>query len=168
MVRLVDDLMEVSRITRGKIDLRRELVEVAAILRQRRGNEPTSDRRRRATLAVSVPPEPLTLDGDPVRLTQVVANLLNNAAKYTDPGGQIWLTARRDEDRVTISVRDNGIGISRDMLPRVFELFTQIDRHANRGQGGLGIGLTLVKSLIEMHGGSVQRSAKAPVTGVNS
>jgi signal transduction histidine kinase/ActR/RegA family two-component response regulator len=155
MVRLVDDLLEVSRITRGKIELRRELVEVAAIVR---GAVETSQPLIDAAdlqLAVNVPTESLMVDADPVRLTQVVANLLNNAAKYTDRGGQIWLVVKRDGDSVIIQVRDTGIGIPTHMLPRVFELFTQIDRYANRGQGGLGIGLTLVKSLVELHGGSV-------------
>ena len=120
MVRLVDDLLEVSRITRGKIELRRELVEVAAIVR---GAVETSRPAIEAAghqLALSIPPEPLTLDADPVRLTQVVANLLNNAAKYTDPGGQIWLTVRHEGDEVSISVRDTGHGHSpRDACPRV-------------------------------------------------
>jgi PAS domain S-box-containing protein len=156
MVRLVDDLMEVSRITRGKIELRKESVEVAAIVRSAMETSRPLIEAGGHQLALSIPPEPLTLEGDPVRLTQVVANLLNNAAKYTDEGGQIWLTVRREDDEVAISVRDTGTGIPPEMLPRVFDLFTQIDRHANRSQGGLGIGLTLVKSLIEMHGGSVE------------
>jgi two-component system CheB/CheR fusion protein len=165
MVRLVDDLMEVSRITRGKIELRQEPIEVAAIIR---GAVETSRPLIEAAnhqLAVALPPEPLTLDGDLVRLTQVVANLLNNAAKYTDPGGQIWLSVRRDRDCVVLSVRDTGTGIPQDMLPRVFELFTQIDRHAGRSQGGLGIGLTLVKSLVELHGGSVHVRSEGPDRG---
>jgi CheY-like chemotaxis protein len=155
MVRLVDDLLEVSRITRGKIELRRELVGVAAIVR---GAVETSRPAIVAAghqLALSIPPEPLALDADPVRLTQVVANLLNNAAKYTEPGGQIWLTVRNEGDEVAISVRDTGLGIPPEMLARVFDLFTQVDRHTERAQGGLGIGLTLVKSLVELHGGRV-------------
>jgi PAS domain S-box-containing protein len=155
MVRLVDDLMEVSRITRGKIELRKEPIEVAAFIRSAVETSRPLIEAGGHQLAVTLPPEPLTLEGDPVRLTQVVANLLNNAAKYTDPGGQIWLKVRREDDRAVISVRDNGLGIRPDMLPRVFELFTQIDRHAGRSNGGLGIGLTLVKSLVEMHGGTV-------------
>jgi CheY-like chemotaxis protein len=106
-------------------------------------------------LAVSLPPEPLTVNADPVRLSQIISNLLNNSAKYTEAGGQIWLTIRREKNWATISVRDSGIGIAPEMLPHVFQLFAQVDRTANRAQGGLGIGLTLVKTLTEMHGGEV-------------
>jgi PAS domain S-box-containing protein len=155
MVRLVDDLMEISRITRGKLELRKELIEVAAVVRSAVETSRPQIEAAGHQLAVALPPEPLTLEGDTVRLTQIVANLLNNAAKYTDAGGQIWLTVRREGDRVMISVRDTGTGIPPEMLPRVFELFTQVDRHAGRSQGGLGIGLTLVKRLAEMHGGNV-------------
>ncbi len=159
MVRLVDDLMEVSRITRGKIELRTEDVEVAAIVRGAvETSRPLIDAGGHE-LTISLPAEPLTLQGDLVRLTQVIANLLNNAAKYTDPGGQIQLAARREGNQVAISVRDSGVGIQPEMLATAFEMFTQIDRDANRTQGGLGIGLTLVKRLVEMHGGSVQASS---------
>jgi len=156
IVRLVDDLLEVSRITTGKIELRKEPVEIASVVRTAiEASRPLIEGGGHH-LAVVIPPEPITLDADPVRLAQVLANLLNNAAKYTDTGGQIWLTVRRDADSVAISVRDTGSGIPRDMLARVFELFTQVDRRSNRAQGGLGIGLTLVKSLIELHGGSIR------------
>ena len=110
-------------------------------------------------LVLAFPPEPLIVDGDPVRLAQVFANLLNNSAKYTDAGGEIWLTVQREDGWAVVSVRDTGAGIPPEMLPSVFELFTQIDRHADRAQGGLGIGLTLVKSLVEMHGGTVQANS---------
>jgi PAS domain S-box-containing protein len=156
MVRLVDDLMEVSRITRGKIELRKEPVEVAGVVRSAVETSRPHIEAAGHQLALALPPDPLMLDGDPVRLTQVVANLLNNAAKYTEAGGQIWLTVRREGDRVAISVRDTGRGIPPDMLPRVFELFMQLDRNDAGSQGGLGIGLTLVKNLVEMHGGSVR------------
>jgi CheY-like chemotaxis protein len=106
-------------------------------------------------LAVSLPTEPLTVNADPIRLSQVISNLLNNSAKYTEAGGQIWLSVGCEDDAVVISVRDSGIGISPEMLPHVFQLFTQVDRHTGRTQGGLGIGLTLVKSLTEMEGGEV-------------
>jgi PAS domain S-box-containing protein len=165
MVRLVDDLLEVSRITRGKIELRKELVEVAAIVRGAVEISRPLIEGAGHQLALAIPPEPLTLEGDAVRLTQVVANLLNNAAKYTDPGGQIWLTVRREGNRIAVAVRDTGTGIPPAMLPRVFELFTQIDRQAHRTQGGLGIGLTLVKSLVEMHGGSVQAHSEGAGRG---
>jgi PAS domain S-box-containing protein len=165
MVRLVDDLLEVSRITRGKIELHKESVELAAIVRSAvETSRPLIDAAGHE-LALSIPADPLTLEGDSVRLAQVLANLLNNAAKYTEPGGHIWLTARREVDEVVISVRDTGVGIPPEMLPRVFELFTQLDRHADRAQGGLGIGLTLVKSLVEMHGGSVEASSEGAGRG---
>ncbi len=160
MVRLVDDLMEVSRISRGKIELRRERVELAGIIRNAvETSMPLMDAARHR-LAISIPPEPITLDADPIRVAQVIANLLNNAAKYTDDGGQIWLTATRERSFVVVSVRDTGIGIPVEMLPKVFDLFIQIDRDSRRAQGGLGIGLTLVRNLVAMHGGSVEvRSA---------
>jgi signal transduction histidine kinase/ActR/RegA family two-component response regulator len=156
MVRLVDDLMEVSRITRGKIELRKEPVEVAAVIRSAVETSRPLIEAAEHQLRLIVPPESLMLEGDPIRLTQIVSNLLNNAAKYTDVGGEIWLTVTRDGDAVMISVRDTGTGIPSEMLPHVFELFTQVDDNASRSQGGLGIGLTLVRSLVEMHGGSVR------------
>ena len=159
MVRLVDDLLEVSRITRGKIELRRELVEVAAVVRSAVETSRPLIEAAGHELVLSLPSEPLALHGDPVRLAQIFANLLNNAAKYTDAGGRITFTVRRDAEWVAISVRDTGMGITPEMLPRVFELFRQIERHAGHAQGGLGIGLTLVKSLVEMHGGSVEASS---------
>jgi signal transduction histidine kinase len=155
MVRLVDDLLEISRISRGRIELRKESVGVATVVEGAVETSRPLIETRHQQLVVEVPPEPLILEGDPVRLAQVFANLLNNAAKYTDIGGQIWLTVRREGQAVAISVRDSGVGIPAEMLPRVFELFTQVDRSAGRAQGGLGIGLTLVKNLVEMHGGSV-------------
>ncbi len=165
MVRLVDDLLEISRITRGKIELRKEPVELAAILRVAIETSRPLIEDARHQLALAIPPEPLTLEADAVRLTQVIANLLNNAAKYTDAGGQIWLTVRREGESVAISVRDNGTGIPADMLPSVFDLFTQVNRSFDRAQGGLGIGLALVKSLVEMHGGSVQAHSEGPGKG---
>jgi signal transduction histidine kinase/ActR/RegA family two-component response regulator len=165
MVRLVDDLMEVSRITRGKIELRREPVDVAQLVGIAVETSRPLIRAAGHELHVKLPQEPLTLDGDSVRLTQVVSNLLNNSAKYTNAGGQIWLTVTREGDAVSISVRDTGAGIPADMLPQVFELFTQVDRHANRSQGGLGIGLTLVRSLVRMHGGTVQAFSDGPGRG---
>jgi signal transduction histidine kinase/CheY-like chemotaxis protein len=156
LVRLVDDLMEVSRITRGKIELRKERLELAAVARNAvEISRPVIDAAR-VHLSLALPPEPIELDGDFVRLSQVLANLLNNAAKYTNQGGQIWLSAKRDRDELAISVRDTGIGIPAEMLPSVFDLFVQVDRATSRAQGGLGIGLTLVRSLIEMHDGSVE------------
>ena len=155
MVRLVDDLLEVSRITRGKIELRKETVELASVVRSAVETSRPLIEAAGHQLAVAIPPEPLTVEGDPVRLAQAIANLLNNAAKYTEAGGQIWLTVRREGERAAVSVRDTGEGIPADQLPRVFDLFMQVDHGAGRTQGGLGIGLALVKSLVEMHGGSV-------------
>ena len=111
-------------------------------------------------LTVSLPAEPVALEADPIRLAQALTNLLNNAAKYTEPGGRIALTAVRDGDEVVVGVRDTGVGIAPEMLPRIFELFTQEGRSADRAQGGLGIGLALVKSLVEMHGGASRPAAR--------
>jgi signal transduction histidine kinase len=156
MIRLVDDLMEVSRITRGKIELRKERIELAAILRSAVETSRPLIEAARHELAISLPAEPVMLDADPVRLSQVVANLLNNAAKYTEEGGQIRLTARREGEEVAVSVKDTGLGIPANMLPRIFDMFAQVDRTLNRSQGGLGIGLTLARTLVEMHGGRIE------------
>ena len=155
MVRLVDDLVEVSRLSRGTIELRREVVELADVLRNAIDlSRPLIDTGRHA-LHLDLPDEALPVDADPVRLAQVFGNLLNNAAKYARNGGEIRVGARRDGDEVVVSVLDRGIGIEPDVLPHVFEMFTQGRREAHRAQDGLGIGLTLVRSLVEMHGGTV-------------
>jgi PAS domain S-box-containing protein len=156
MVRLVDDLLEVSRITRGKIQLQRENVEIASVVRSAIETSAPAIEAAHHQLALSLPPQAIVVHGDAVRLAQVVANLLNNAAKYTNPHGQIWLSVRTEKGHVLISVRDDGIGIPADMQPQIFDMFTQVDRSTQRSQGGLGIGLTLVRSLVEMHGGSVE------------
>jgi PAS domain S-box-containing protein len=156
MVRLVDDLLEVSRITSGKIELRKERLDLAAIVRSSVETSRPLIEAVGHQLSVTFTPEPLIVEGDPVRLAQVFANLLNNAAKYTDPGGHIWISTGRDGHWAAVSVRDTGAGISSEMLSRVFELFTQGEHLSERSQGGLGIGLTLVRSLLEMHGGSVE------------
>jgi signal transduction histidine kinase/ActR/RegA family two-component response regulator len=156
MVRLVDDLLEVSRITRGTIDLRREEVDLAGTLASAVETSMPLIEQGGQRLAVALPAEPLTVAGDSVRLTQVFANLLNNAAKYTAAGGEIELRAERAGDSIEVAVRDTGRGIPAEMLPRVFEMFAQVDRSPDRVRGGLGIGLTLVKRLVEMHGGSVE------------
>jgi signal transduction histidine kinase/CheY-like chemotaxis protein len=155
LVRLVDDLLDVSRVMRGKIDLRRQQVELASVVaRAVETAQPLIDAQGHR-LDVTAPPESLRLDADPVRLAQVVSNLLTNAAKYTEANGRIRLTARREGDEALLTVRDNGIGIAPDMLLHVFDLFVQADHATTKTQGGLGIGLTLVKNLVEMHGGSV-------------
>jgi signal transduction histidine kinase/ActR/RegA family two-component response regulator len=156
MVRLVDDLMEVSRITRGKIELRKTRLDLAVVLTSAVETSRPLVEAGGHRLSVALPPLPIEVDGDFVRLTQVFANLLNNAAKYTDHGGSITLTAQCEDDEVVVSVRDTGIGIPADLLPRVFEMFVQVDRGAGGAQGGLGIGLALARTLIEMHGGSVE------------
>ncbi|HEX4333843.1 MAG TPA: ATP-binding protein [Usitatibacter sp.] len=155
MVRMVDDLLEVSRISRGKIELRRERVELASVLRSAVDTSLPLIEANRHKLAVQVPPEPLLLDADPVRLAQVFANLLNNSAKYTPPGGRIDVEVTVDNGMAVIGVRDNGEGIAPQMLSRVFNMFTQVNP-GERAQGGLGIGLTLARTLVNMHGGSIE------------
>ena len=165
MVRLVDDLLEVSRIRGGRIELRRERVDLAAILRDAvETSRPLLDARRHE-LRLEVPTGRLPLHGDPVRLVQVFANLLNNAAKYTDPGGRIALLATERPEAFEVRVSDTGIGISAELLPRVFEMFAQADRSASRTQGGLGIGLTLVDALVRLHGGFVRARSEGPGRG---
>src|SRR5690606_26582783 len=159
LVRLVDDLLDVSRVMRGKIELRRERVELASIVaRAIETAQPLVDRQQHQ-LHVDVCDESLLVDADPVRLAQVIGNLLTNAAKYTGPQGDIWLSARREEKEGVLRIRDNGIGIDEGTLPSVFELFVQADQSSTMAQGGLGIGLTLVKNLVEMHGGRVAASS---------
>jgi len=153
--RLVDDLLDISRIKRGKMDLKKEVVTVHALIeRALELTEPLITRRRHE-LSVDLPPSPIAIEADPIRVVQALSNLLNNAAKYTDPGGRITVSARKEAEEAVIEVRDTGIGIAKEMLPRVFELFMQADGSVERSQGGLGIGLTLVRNLIEMHGGRV-------------
>jgi two-component system, sensor histidine kinase len=160
LVRLVDDLLEVSRITRGVIDVRREALDLGLIVRSAIDTSRPLLEVARHELTVDIPIEPITILGDTVRLIQVFANLLTNAAKYTNPGGRVAVSVRRTGARAVVSVRDNGIGIPAAQLESVFDMFTQVDRSDHRIQGGLGIGLTLVRSLVEMHGGTVQaRSA---------
>ncbi|HUE30717.1 MAG TPA: MASE1 domain-containing protein [Verrucomicrobiae bacterium] len=160
LVRLVDDLLDVSRITRGKITLRREPVLLADVVaRAVELARPLVDARGQA-LTVSLPPEPVRVEADAVRLTQVFANLLGNAAKYTPPRGSIWLTAECVGDEVAVRVRDTGVGLPPELLPHIFDLFVQGDASLDRTRGGLGIGLTLVRALVELHGGRVEaRSA---------
>jgi CheY-like chemotaxis protein len=156
LVRLVDDLLDVSRITRGKITLRRDPVLLGDVVdRALELSRPLVESRRHA-LRVSLPAETLRIDGDAVRLTQVFANLLDNAAKYTPASGTIWLTAERAGDEVVVRVRDTGVGLGSDLVPRIFDLFVQGDSSLDRSHGGLGIGLTVVRRLVELHGGRVE------------
>jgi signal transduction histidine kinase len=153
--RLVDDLLDVSRITRGAITLAREPVLVTTVLtRALETNQPLAEEQT-YRLAIEVSEPDLEVEGDLTRLTQALGNLLNNAVKYTEPGGTIIVSARRAQNMVEIRVRDSGVGISPELLPRLFNLFTQADSVARRSQGGLGIGLALVRKLVEMHGGTV-------------
>ncbi|HXJ23105.1 MAG TPA: ATP-binding protein [Polyangia bacterium] len=166
MVRLIDDLLDLSRVSRGLVELRRARLSLADVLRGAvETSRPLIDQRGH-TLVVTLPPEELTVDADPTRLVQVVANLLNNAAKFTPQGGRIELSLARESARsASVSVRDNGVGIPREMLERVFDLFTQVDRSHAQVSGGLGIGLTLVRRLIEMHGGSIDAHSQGAGTG---
>jgi signal transduction histidine kinase len=155
LVRLIDDLLDVARITRGAITLQRAHVDLAEVVaRAVETSRPLIDSRRHE-LTIELPDQSLSVFGDLTRLSQVLGNLLNNAAKYTDAQGRIQLRVEADGGEAVIRVRDNGIGISRDMLSRVFDLFAQADRSLERASGGLGIGLALVRRLVEMHGGSV-------------
>ena len=156
LVRLVEDLLEVSRVTSGKIALRKERVELARVVENAVDTSRPLIEAAGHQLAIAISPDLITLDADPVRLAQIIANLLNNAAKYTQSGGQIWLTAQYIDNEVLISVRDNGMGIPSHMLPRVFEMFAQVNPTIKRAQGGLGIGLTLAKNLVQMHGGQIE------------
>jgi PAS domain S-box-containing protein len=165
MVRLIDDLLDVSRITKGKVELRREPVELAAVLASAVETSRPLVEAGRHQLSTDLPPNPVWLDADPTRLAQVVANLLNNAAKYTPEGGRIGLSAALTGALVEIRVTDNGVGIPPDVLPRMWELFAQADRSIGRAQGGLGIGLTLVKRLVELHGGTVDAHSAGPGRG---
>jgi signal transduction histidine kinase len=165
MVRLVDDLMDVSRISRGKVVLRRERVEVAEIVRQAVETSRPLIEERGHELRVRCCEQPLFVDGDAARLAQVFCNLLNNAAKYTERGGRVALTVERQGGDAVVSVRDTGVGIPAAMLPKVFDLFTQADRSLEKSQGGLGIGLSLVKGLVEKHGGSAEARSEGPGRG---
>jgi PAS domain S-box-containing protein len=166
LVRLVDDLLDVSRITRSVIVLRKQRVDLVEIVRQS-----LIDHRRRAetsdlTLAAALPDAPVWLDADPTRLKQVIDNLLGNALKFTDRGGTVSLSVAADAaGEAMLSVRDTGIGIDAEMLPRIFEPFAQADRSLDRNRGGLGLGLALVRGLIELHGGSVEARSGGPGRG---
>jgi PAS domain S-box-containing protein len=158
--RMIDDLLDVSRITQGKVELKREVVDVPALVgRATEGVRPLIEQRRHE-LTVQLAGGPLHVDADPTRLEQVVGNLLTNAAKYTEEGGTITVSARKQGGEVVIAVEDTGVGIPEGMLPKVFDLFTQVDRSLARSEGGLGIGLSLVRRLVDMHGGTVAAASK--------
>ena len=154
MTRLIDDLMDISRITVNKLELRKSTVELGEIVRAAVESSHPLLESCGHTLRVTVEPR-VFVDGDLTRLAQVVSNLLNNAARYMERGGRVWLTAERQGGDAVLSVRDEGIGLPADMLTQIFEIFAQVDRSLSRSRGGLGIGLTLVKRIVEMHGGTV-------------
>jgi PAS domain S-box-containing protein len=159
LVRLVDDLLDISRIIRGKIELHKDVFDIAtAVMRAVETAQPIIEAQGHG-LSIELPEQPVLVEADLIRLSQVIANLLTNAAKYTDHAGRISLTAKSEDGQAAVIIRDSGIGITREMLPRIFDLFVQGDRSLARSQGGLGIGLTLVKRLVEMHGGTVSATS---------
>jgi PAS domain S-box-containing protein len=155
MARLVDDLLDVSRITRGVVELRREPVNLTAIVEAAFNSCRSLFEASRQQLSVALTPEPCLIEGDVTRLEQVVVNLLSNASKYTPSGGRIWVALEVEEEWAELCVRDNGRGIPREKLPHIFDLFTQVDTTIDRAMGGLGIGLTVVRNLVQLHGGTV-------------
>jgi PAS domain S-box-containing protein len=165
MARLVDDLLNVSRIRRNQLEICKERVDLASVVESAvEGSRPLIQQCGH-TLTVSLPTQPVPLDADPIRIAQVFVNLLNNAAKYTNQGGHIWITAERQGNDAVVSVRDNGIGIPGDMLSRIFDMFTQVNQSREQSQGGLGIGLTLVRRLVELHDGSIEALSNGPDAG---
>lgn len=165
MALLLDDLLEVSRITRGRLELRKEAVELVDVVNSAvEIARPLIDAKQHV-LEIRLPAEPIRMHADPLRFSQALSNLLTNAAKYTDRGGRIILTAQLHEKELRVAVQDTGIGVSRQALPKLFQPFTQLDPAANRSEGGLGIGLALVKGLVELHGGSVEVASPGPGQG---
>ncbi len=165
LVRLIDDLLDVARITRGKLELRKQKVPLSLLLSNAvESSRPWIDAGKH-TLTVSEPNELITLNVDPTRIAQVISNLLNNAAKYTPSEGKIALTARHKDNTIQIEVKDNGIGLSQEMLVKVFDMFSQVEPSMTRSQGGLGIGLTLARRLTEMHNGRLEATSDGPGTG---
>ncbi len=165
LVRLIDDLLEVSRITRGKLQLRKERIDLAtAIHGAIEATRPLIDAAGHV-LTVSLPAEPVFLDADSTRISQIFSNLLNNAAKYAEKGGHIWLTAHPNGEHLRVSVRDTGIGIAPEHLSHIFEMFSQVVPALDRSQGGLGIGLALVRGLLELHGGTIEVHSDGPGQG---
>jgi signal transduction histidine kinase/ActR/RegA family two-component response regulator len=156
MVRLIDDLLDLSRVSRGTIELRKERIELAKVIEHAVEMSRPVIEQAGHRLAISVRPSPIYIDADLTRLAQVFSNLLNNAAKYTERGGEIRLVVEQQHGQAVVAVKDNGIGIPCEMLPYVFDMFTPVNRNLQRAQGGLGIGLSIVKKLVEMHEGSVE------------
>lgn len=165
MTRLIDDLLDVARITGNKLELRKERIELAKVLEAAVEISRPHIEERAHEFTVGAPAESIYLDGDLTRLAQVISNLLNNAAKYTESGGHIWLTSERQDGHAVITVRDNGVGISAEMTSRIFDMFTQVKQSQDSSQSGLGVGLTLVHRLVEMHGGTIKAQSDGPGTG---
>jgi signal transduction histidine kinase len=165
LARLLDDLLDVSRLTRGKIELRKETVALQTIVAEALEVTRGFIDARSLVVSMSLPDDPLWFEADPTRITQVVGNLLNNAAKYTPRGGEISVTGYGERGEVVLRVRDTGIGISPEMLPRIFDLFAQVDQSLVRSEGGLGLGLTLARTLIELHGGTIIVHSEGPGRG---
>ncbi|MBS2011375.1 MAG: response regulator [Deltaproteobacteria bacterium] len=165
MVRLIDDLLDVSRVSSGKIVLKKEKVHLRALVESAIETSRPLVESRRHTLVVSLPTDPIVLEVDAVRIAQVLSNLLNNAAKYTPDGGRIEVDAQVADGRVVIRVTDTGVGIAPDVLPRAFDMFTQVGHTLERADGGLGIGLALARSLAEMHGGALHGASEGPGRG---
>ncbi len=165
MTRLIDDLLDIARITCNRMELRTERIDLNEVLRSAVETSRPLIEACGQNLAIAMPSEPVALYGDSTRLAQVFSNLLNNAAKYSERGGQIWLHAERQGSDLVVSVRDTGIGIPAEMLPRIFEMFSQVDHSRDRSRGGLGIGLMLVKRLVEMHGGTITVASEGPGMG---
>lgn len=165
MVRLVDDLLDISRITKGKLRLTKEQVELRGVVNRASESARAFMEARKHDFSVSLSTKPIWIEADPVRIEQVIVNLLNNAAKYTDPGGLIRLTVNQEGSEAVIRVRDNGIGIAPELLPHIFELFTQVDGSLGRSYGGLGIGLALACNLVGMHDGRLQAASSGPGKG---
>jgi len=165
LTRLVDDLLDVSRITRGKINLTRQRLDVGDLIDRAVETVEPAIQARRHRLSIDIMDRTHAVYGDPLRLTQAIANILGNAAKYTECGGQIHVRSRRCNREIEIRVRDTGIGIAPEVLPRIFDLFTQLDHRMERSQSGLGIGLALVRRLVEMHGGTVTAHSEGPGCG---
>ncbi len=165
LVRLVDDLLDVSRISRGKIELRKERIPLSEVVNSALETCAPLVGQQGDELIVTRPEGPVYVDADRTRLAQALGNLLSNAAKYSEPGSRIWLTAAREGDEAVLRVKDEGAGIPPDMLPRVFEPFWQVDRTLEKSQGGLGVGLTIVQRLVELHGGTVEARSEGPGKG---
>ena len=165
LMRLVDDLLDISRIAQGKVDLRRDVVELADLVNAALETTQPIIEQRQQQLVVDVPAAGLMVNGDTTRLTQVISNVVSNAAKYTPPGGRILIGGKRNGEDVELRIKDNGTGISREMLPRIFDLFIQERQALDRAGGGLGLGLSIVRSLVELHGGTVRALSDGPGKG---